>query len=58
MLSTTLLNVALALCLAPSLVSAGLFPKDSLVKMLDAKSFNKAMKANVCRSCSLDLFQR
>ncbi|KAF7309480.1 Protein disulfide isomerase [Mycena indigotica] len=28
------------------LVSAGVFPKDSLVQMLDAKSFKKAMKAN------------
>ncbi|KAF8159257.1 hypothetical protein B0H34DRAFT_841823 [Crassisporium funariophilum] len=44
MLSTHLL--ALTLVVAPSLVSAALFPKDSLVKMLDAKGFKKAMKVN------------
>lgn len=45
MLSTHLL--ALMLALAPSLASAGLFPPDSVVKMLDPKSFKKAMRANV-----------
>ena len=39
--------LALAFTLAPSLVSAGLFPSDSLVKVIDAKGFKKAMKANV-----------
>lgn len=38
--------IALTLTLAPSLVSAGMFPKDSLVKMLDVKTFKQAMKAN------------
>lgn len=37
----------LAFALAPSLVSAALFPPDSLVKVIDAKGFKKAMKANV-----------
>jgi protein disulfide-isomerase A6 len=39
--------VALTLTLAPSLVSAGMFPKDSLVQMLDHKTFKTAMKKNV-----------
>jgi protein disulfide-isomerase A6 len=39
--------LALTLTLAPSLVAAGMFPKDSLVKMLDHKTFKQAMKANV-----------
>ncbi|KAF8196834.1 hypothetical protein K438DRAFT_1673052 [Mycena galopus ATCC 62051] len=43
MLSSRLL---LSLVFAPALVSAAIFPPDSLVKMLDAKSFRKAMKAN------------
>jgi protein disulfide-isomerase A6 len=38
--------IALTLSLAPSLVSAGMFPADSLVKMLDAKTFKGALKAN------------
>jgi protein disulfide-isomerase A6 len=38
---------ALTLALAPSLASAAIFPKDTHVKMLDAKSFKKAMKKNV-----------
>ncbi|KAI0339552.1 hypothetical protein BDW22DRAFT_563975 [Trametopsis cervina] len=38
--------LAVTLALAPTLVSAGIFPKDSLVKMLDAKGFKKAMKEN------------
>ena len=39
--------LAFAFALAPSLVSAALFPSDSLVKVIDAKGFKKAMKANV-----------
>ncbi|KAL0954139.1 hypothetical protein HGRIS_005279 [Hohenbuehelia grisea] len=46
MLSSTMQLVTLALALAPSLASAALFPKDSQVKMLDAKAFKKAMKVN------------
>jgi len=38
--------LTLACAIAPSLVSAALFPPDSLVKMIDAKDFKKAMKAN------------
>ena len=45
MLSTQL--AALVLVMAPSLASAGMFPKDSLVKPLDHKTFKQAMKANV-----------
>lgn len=37
---------ALAVALTPSLASAALFPKDTLVKQLDAKGFRKAMKEN------------
>ncbi|RPD58949.1 hypothetical protein L226DRAFT_536484 [Lentinus tigrinus ALCF2SS1-7] len=37
---------ALALALTPSLASAALFPKDSLVKQIDTKGFKKAMKEN------------
>ena len=33
--------------LLPSVVEAGLFYKSSPVKMLDAKSFKKAMRENV-----------
>jgi hypothetical protein len=40
-------TLALAFAIAPSLVSAALFPSDSLVKVIDAKNFKKAMKANV-----------
>ncbi|KAJ7355671.1 thioredoxin-like protein [Mycena albidolilacea] len=43
MLSSRLL---LSLVFVPAFVSAAVFPPDSLVKMLDAKSFKKAMKAN------------
>ena len=39
--------LAFAFALAPSLVSAALFAPDSLVKVIDAKAFKKAMKANV-----------
>ncbi|KAI0690982.1 hypothetical protein BC835DRAFT_1417461 [Cytidiella melzeri] len=38
--------LAVSLALAPALVSAGIFPKDSLVKMIDAKGFKAAMKEN------------
>ncbi|KAK0215831.1 hypothetical protein EDD85DRAFT_871036 [Armillaria nabsnona] len=44
MLTTPLL--ALTLSLIPSLATAAIFPADTTVKMLDAKSFKKAMKAN------------
>ncbi|KAF7289412.1 Protein disulfide isomerase [Mycena chlorophos] len=39
-------SLALGLALLPSLALAGVFPKDSMVKMLDAKDFRKTMKAN------------
>ena len=38
---------ALVVALTPSLASAALFPKDSLVKQIDAKGFKKVMKENV-----------
>nr|VWP02238.1 Indoleacetamide hydrolase (IAH) (EC (Indole-3-acetamide hydrolase) [Ganoderma boninense] len=37
---------ALVVAMTPSLASAALFPKDTLVKQLDAKGFRKAMKEN------------
>ncbi len=40
----------LVVALTPSLASAALFPKDTLVKQIDAKGFKKAMKENVCAS--------
>ncbi|KAF5379435.1 hypothetical protein D9615_006511 [Tricholomella constricta] len=46
MLSSTAHFVAIALVLAPSLASAAIFPKDSLVKMLDPKGFKQVMKQN------------
>ncbi|KAI0675581.1 thioredoxin-like protein [Trametes maxima] len=36
----------LAVALTPSLASAALFPKDTVVKMLDAKDWRKVMKEN------------
>jgi len=45
MLSSQLFSLTLAL--APSLVSAAIFPSDTQVKMLDAKGFKEAMKRNV-----------
>ena len=39
--------LALSIALAPSAVSAALFPKNSQVKNLDAKGFRKAMEENV-----------
>lgn len=47
--------LALTLALAPSLASAAIFPKDTLVKMLDPKSFKRVMKKNVCFFASLSL---
>jgi protein disulfide-isomerase A6 len=44
MLSPQLFTLAFAM--APSLVSAALFPRDSLVKVIDPKGFKKAMKTN------------
>lgn len=38
----------LALTLMLPLVSASLYPKNSLVKMVDAKGFRYALKENVC----------
>ena len=35
------------LLVMPTFVSAGLFPKSSLVKMIDAKGFREIMKLNV-----------
>jgi protein disulfide-isomerase A6 len=36
-----------ALVIVPSLVSASLYPKDSLVKMVDTRGFRNALKENV-----------
>ena len=44
---TPQLFAVLTLVLSPTLVWGALFPKDSLVKMLDAKGFKKAMRENV-----------
>jgi protein disulfide-isomerase A6 len=41
--------LVLSLALIPSLVSAAIFPSNSIVKMLDEKGFRKAMKTNVSR---------
>lgn len=38
--------IAFGLALAPSLASAALFPKDTLVKSIDEKGFRKVMKQN------------
>ena len=43
--------LALALAVGPAIVQAALFPEDSLIKMIDAKGFRKAMKQNVRRRC-------
>ena len=45
--------LALTLALVPSYVSAAMYPKDSLVKMIDARGFKNAMKENVCVSTEL-----
>ncbi|KAG5641875.1 hypothetical protein DXG03_004015 [Asterophora parasitica] len=44
MLSSPASIVAIALALVPSLASAAIFPKDSLVKMLDPKGFKQVLK--------------
>jgi hypothetical protein len=36
-----------AMAIAPTLVSAAVFPKGGLVKEIDAKGFTKVMKGNV-----------
>ena len=41
--------LTLVLAVAPAVVQAGLFPEDSLVKMIDAREFRKVMKENVSR---------
>lgn len=41
--------IGLTFALAPLLVLAAIFPKDTVVKMLDANSFEKTMKENVLR---------
>jgi len=45
-LSIMLQILPFAIAIATSFVSAALFPPDTLVKMIDAKGFKKAMKAN------------
>ena len=37
----------LSMVLAPCTVSAAVFPKDTLVKFIDERGFNAAMKQNV-----------
>ena len=44
--------LAVTLAFAPTIVSAGIFPKDSLVKMIDSKGFREAMKENVRCVCA------
>jgi protein disulfide-isomerase A6 len=39
--------LVLVLTLAPSIVSAALYPKDSPVKMVDSKGLRNALKENV-----------
>jgi protein disulfide-isomerase A6 len=39
--------LTLTLALVPSYVSAALYPKNSQVKMIDARGFKNAMKENV-----------
>jgi protein disulfide-isomerase A6 len=43
-----LLALTLALALSSSDVSAALYPKNSLVKMIDQRGFRNALKENVC----------
>jgi len=43
------LTVISNLLLTPAFVSGALFPKNSLVKTIDAKEFRQVMKLNVCR---------
>lgn len=40
--------LTLTLALVPSFVSAAIYPKNSMVKMIDAKGFKNALKENVC----------
>jgi len=47
MLFSQLPALLLAAVMLPSFVEAGIFYKNSPVKMLDAKSFKKAMRENV-----------
>jgi len=47
MLLARLPILLLTAVLLPSFVEAGIFYKNSAVKMLDAKSFKKAMRENV-----------
>jgi hypothetical protein len=47
--------LTLALALAPSLASAALYPKDSMVKMIDTRGFRNALKENVCGTTYLTL---
>ena len=47
MLFARLPILILSAVLLPSFVEAGMFYKDSPVKMLDAKAFKKAMRENV-----------
>ena len=47
MLFSQLPALLLAAVMLPSFVEAGMFYKSSPVKMLDAKSFKKAMRENV-----------
>lgn len=46
MFKSSLLALCFTFSVAPLLSSAALFPKDSKVKLLDAKGFSKAMKTN------------
>ncbi|KAG5634978.1 hypothetical protein H0H81_000156 [Sphagnurus paluster] len=50
MLASTVHFFALLTILAPSLVSAAIFPKDTKVQMLDPKGFKQAMKQNHCKN--------
>lgn len=46
-LLAALVHLGFILLLVPKFVHAGLFPKSSLVKMIDAKEFKEVMKLNV-----------
>lgn len=50
--------LALSVALAPTAVSAALFPKSSQVKNIDAKGFRKAMGENVRLTLSVLYFGR
>ena len=47
MMLPQLLAVTLALAATPQLASAAIFPKNTKVKMIDAKGFREAMNQNV-----------